>query len=247
MTPGELAGPAPDGMGPDGAGSGSSTEPALRSFPARILQTFFDPGALTEALARNPAWAAAVILGAVLVVGQTLLIPAEVWEAMMRETMLRQGREMPEGFTMGGSLMRISALVFGTLGYLLVSFVIAGVVTLVFAFLMGDEGRFRQYLAMMSHAWLIPGIVGLLLLPLKIMQQDPQLTLNVGSFLYFLGEGYLARVAKMLDLAQAWAWLVVAQGAHAIYPRRSFASAATVVMVLFVITALLFALIPGVG
>jgi hypothetical protein len=180
-------------------------------------------------------------------VGQTLLIPAEVWEAMMRETMLRQGREMPEGFTMGGSVMRISALTFGTLGYFLMTLLFAGVVTLVFAFLMGDEGRFRQYLAMVGHAWLIPGIVGLLLLPLKIMQEDPQLTLNVGSFLYFLPEGYLSRVAKMLDLSQAWAWLVVAQGTHAIHARRSFASAVTVVMVLFVIMALLFALIPGVG
>jgi hypothetical protein len=51
----------------------------------------------------------------------------------------------------------------------------------------------------------------------------------------------------MLDLSQAWAWLVVAQGTHAIHARRSFASAVTVVMVLFVIMALLFALIPGVG
>ncbi|HSW28957.1 MAG TPA: YIP1 family protein [Longimicrobiales bacterium] len=247
MTNEGLEGQAPDGMAPGGVGSGSPAEPALRPFPARVVQTLFDPGRLTEALARNPAWAAAVILGAVLVVGQTLLIPAEVWEAMMRETMLRQGREMPEGFTMGGNVMKISALTFGTLGYFLMTLLFAGVVTLVFAFLMGDEGRFRQYLAMVGHSWLIPGFVGLLLLPLKIMQEDPQLTLNVGSFLYFLPEGYPARVAKMLDLSQAWAWLVVAQGARAIYPRRSFASAATVVMVLFVIMAMLFALIPGVG
>ncbi len=247
MTTEELAGPAPDGTGPVGAGSGSPAEPRLRPFPARILQTFFDPGVLTEALARNPAWAAAVILGAALVVGQTLLIPADVWEAMMRETMLRQGREMPEGFTMGGSVMKISTLAFGTLGYFLVTFLFAGVVTVVFGFVMGDEGRFRQYLAMMGHAWLIPGVVGLLLLPLKIMQEDPQLTLNVGSFLYFLPEGYLARVAKMLDLSQAWAWLVVAQGAHAIHPRRGFRGAAVVVMSIFLVTALLFALIPGVG
>ena len=222
-------------------------EPTLRPFPVRVFQTFFDPGALMEALAQRPVWAAAVILGAVLVVGQTLLIPADVWDAMMRETMLRSGREIPKGFTMGGSLMRISALTFGTLGYFLVAFLFAGIVTLVFAFVLGDEARYRQYLAVMGHAWLIPALVGFLLLPLKIYQQDPQLTLNLGVFLYFLPEGYLSRVAKMLDLSQAWAWLVVAQGAHAISPRRSFESAAVVVMVLFIITAMLFALIPGVG
>lgn len=247
MGAGELGDSSPGAVGPDGTGVATDGRSTLRPFPARILQTFFDPGALTEALAQRPVWAAAVILGAVLVVGQTLLIPADVWEAMMRETMLRQGREMPEGFTMGGNVMRISALTFGTLGYFLVAFLFAGVVTLVFAFFMGDEGRYRQYLAVVGHAWLIPGLVGLLLLPLKIMQEDPQLTLNVGSFLYFLPEGYLSRAAKMLDLSQAWAWLVVAQGAHAIAPRRSFGSAAVVVMVLFLITALLFALIPGIG
>jgi hypothetical protein len=220
---------------------------SLRPFPVRVLQTFFDPGALTEALAQRPVWAAAVILGAVLVVGQTLLIPADVWEAMMRETVLRSGREMPKGFSFGGNLMRISTLIFGTLGYFLITFLFAGIVALIFAFVLGDEARYRQYLAMVGHAWLIPGLVGFLLLPLKIYQQDPQLTLNLGSFLYFLPEGYLSRAAKMLDLSQAWAWLVVAQGAHAISPRRSFESAAVVVMVLFVITAMLLALIPGVG
>lgn len=235
--------------GADGPGgpAGAAEGPALRPFPARVVQTFFDPGALTEALALRPAWAAAVIFGAILVVGQILLIPAEVWEAMMRETLLRQGREMPEGFAMGGSVMKISTLVFGTLGYFLMTFLLTGIVTLVFAFVMGDEGKYRQYLAVLGHAWLIPGLVGFALLPLKIAQQDPQLTLNLGTFLYFLDEGYVARVAKMLDFSQAWAWLVVAQGAHAIHPRRSFAGAAAVVMVVFVITALFFALIPGVG
>jgi len=38
-----------------------------------------------------------------------------------------------------------------------------------------------------------------------------------------------------------WAWLVIAQGAHAIAPRRSFASATTVLMILFVAVAMIFA------
>lgn len=232
------------------SGSGAaaaSAGPALRPFPVRAFQTFFSPGTLTEALAQNPAWAVAVLAGAVLVIAQTLLIPADVWDAMMREAVLRSGREMPAGFSFGGSLMRISALTVGPLGYFLMMLLFAGIVTVVFAFVMGDEGRFRQYLAVLGHAWLIPGVVGFLLLPLRISQQNPQLTLNLGSFLFFLPEGYLSRAATMLDLSQAWSWLVVAQGAHAIYPRRSFESAAVVVMVLFFVQALLFALIPGAG
>lgn len=233
-----------DGIAPPPNGG---EEPGLPSLPTRIAHTFFSPGTLAEGLAKNPAWGAAVVLGAILVLGQTLLIPAEVWDTMFRENMAARGQEMPEGFAAGGTFMRLSTVAFGTLGYFAITFLFAGLVTLLFAFVMGDEGRYRQYLAVLAHAWLIPAFVGLLLLPLKISQQNPQFTLNLGAFFFFLPEGYLTRVATMLDLSQVWAWLVVAQGAHAIDGRRSFASAATVLMVMFVALAFLFALIPGVG
>ena len=222
--------------------------PPLPPFPKRVVQTFFSPGDLTEALAKHPAWGAALILGAILVVGQTVLIPAEVWDVMFRETMLRQGREMPAGFGAAGTFMRISAVVGGAIGFFLMTLLFAGLTTLIFAFVMGDEGKFRQYLAVMAHAWLIPAIVGFALLPLKISQQNPQFTLNLGTFFFFLPEGYFLKVLTMLDLSQAWAWLVLAQGAHAIDSRRSFGSAATILMVLFVAMAMLFAIwvpMPG--
>ena len=228
-------------------GAGATDAPGRRPFPMRVVQAFFSPGDLVETLARHPAWIMAVILGAVLVIGQTLLIPADVWDAAFRETLLRQGREMPAGFAAGGTLMRVTTLTFGTLGYFLITFLFAGIVTLIFAFILGDEGMYRQYLAVTGHAWLIPALVGFLLLPLKISQGNPQLTLNLSSFLFFVPEGYLSRVATMLDLSQAWAWLVVAQGAHAIDRRRSFASAAVILMVVFVILAMLLALIPGIA
>lgn len=242
MNP-EETGVQPDPRdGPEGAAA-----PTLPPLHTRIVQVFFSPGALGEALAKNPAWAAALVVGALLVLGQTLLIPADVWDAAFREALMAQGREMPEGFAAGGTFMRVSAVVFGALGYLIMTFLFAGVVTLIFAFIMGDEGRYRQYLAVLGHAWLIPALIGFLLLPLKIAQQNPQFTLNLSSFLFFLPEGYLTKVATMLDLSQVWAWLVVAQGAHAIDKRRSFGSAAAVLMILVVVLAMLFALLPGVG
>jgi hypothetical protein len=222
--------------------------PPLPSFPARVIQTFFSPGDLTVALAKNPAWGAALFVGAVLLIGQTALIPAEVWEGMFRETMLRQGQEMPANFGSAGTFMRISAVVGGGIGYLLMTLLFAGLTTLIFAFILGDEGKFRQYLAIMAHAWLIPAVIGFALLPLKISQENPQFTLNLGTFFFFLPEGYFLKVLTMLDLSQAWAWLVLAQGAHAIAPRRSFGSAATILMVLMVAMAMLFAIwvpMPG--
>ncbi|HKJ03630.1 MAG TPA: YIP1 family protein [Longimicrobiales bacterium] len=235
----------------DEAGTEAVTQesaPALPSFPKRVMQVFFSPGDLTSALAKNPAWAAALLLGAILMVGQMALIPADVWDTVFRETMLRQGREMPEGFGAGGTFMRVSAVVGGTIAFLVMSFIIAGVTTLIFAFVMGDEGRFKQYLSILAHAWLIPVVVGFALVPLKISQSNPQFTLNLGTFFFFLPEGYPLKVLTMLDLSQVWAWLVLAQGVHAVDPKRSFGSAAAVLSVLFIGLTMLIAIwapMPG--
>jgi hypothetical protein len=126
--------------------------------------------------------------------------------------------------------------------YFVVTFLFAGIVTLGFAFLLGDEGRYKQYLASLTHAWLIPGLVGLALVPLRISEQNPQLTLNLGTFLFFLPDGYLQKVFTMLDLSQIWAWLVVAQGAHVIDRRRSVGSAAALLILINVVLAMIFAL-----
>ena len=233
-------------MSGSGEGAAGPAAPGLRPLPTRLVQAFFSPGELGRALAAQPAWGAALLLGLVLTVAQVALIPAEVWDASMREAALSQGAEMPPGMEAAGTFMRVAAVVGGALGYVLILSLYAGIATLVFAFVMGDEGRYRQYLAVAAHAWLIPAVVGLFLLPLRIIQEDPSFSINLASFLFFMEEGYPLRVARMLDFGIAWAFLVVAQGAHAIDPRRSFASAVTVLMVLFVATALLFGLIPGV-
>jgi hypothetical protein len=212
-----------------------------------VVQTFFSPGILGEALAARPAWGAAMALGLVLLMSQMGLIPAEVWEAGMREAAMRAGGEAPPAMGAAVGFVRVAAVVGGAIAYAAVLFLLAGIVTLIFAFVMGDEGRYTQYLSVYAHASLIPAVVGLLLLPLKISQQDPQLTLNLGTFLFFLSDGYLAKVARMLDLSQIWCWLVVAQGAHAIDSRRSFGSATAVVVVILLATTMLLALIPGAG
>jgi len=210
-------------------------------FHKRVLDVFFSPGRVMEALARNPVWAAALLLGAALVVLQTFLIPAEVWEAVFKEAALQRGQELPEGFAMGGPFMRISAVAGGGIGWIVFSFAMAGITTLVFAFVLGDEGRYRQYLSVMAHAWLIPALVGLVLVPLRIAESNPQLTLNLGSFFFFLPDGYLLKVLTMLDLSQLWAWLVIAQGVHAIEPRRSVKSGALILLAMALAMAMIFA------
>lgn len=219
---------------------------AVPSFPTRVGWALYAPGRLGDALARHPVWAAALVTGALLVFVQTYLIPGEVWDAFMRAQAVQAGRELPEGFSMGG-VTRAFTLGVGTLFFAALQFVFAGLVTFIFSFVFGDEGSYRKYLAVTAHAWLIPALVGLCLVPLRISQENPQFTLNLASFFYFLPEGYLLRVLTMLDLSQLWAWVVVAQGTHAIDSRRSVGSATAVLLGLSVVLAMVFALLPGAG
>ncbi len=206
----------------------------------RIVDTFFSPGRMAEAVAARPTWAMALLIGGVLIALQTALIPVEIWESAMRAQLLSQGRELPEGFAMSGNLLRLSGLIGGILAWFVVTFILSGLVTLIFAFILGDEGRYTQYLAAMAHAWMIPAVIGLCLVPLRIAQEDPQLNLSLANFFFFLEPGYLKGVLKFLDLSQLWAWAVLAQGAHAVDPRRSYGSALTVLLGIFLCMALIF-------
>jgi hypothetical protein len=214
----------------------------LPPFHRRLVDLFFNPGRLVRALKDHPAWGLAMVVGMLLAALQLGLIPGDVWAEVQRQAVLRSGREMPEVPAAMQTFMRWSAPVFGTLAVPIMEFIFAGVVTLVFAFVMGDEGRYRQYLAILAHAWIIPGVVELLVLPLKIAQKNPQFTVSLGSFFFFLPEGYFLKVLNMMALSQIWAWLVVAAGAHAIDPKRKYATAATVLIGLNLAMAMIFAI-----
>lgn len=79
------------------------------------------------------------------------------------------------------------------------------------------------------------------------MQGTIEVTLNLGTFFSFLGEGYPLRVLRMLELFGLWSMVVMAIGVSKVNPKRSLGSALTFFVVLAIGFALLFALIPGQG
>lgn len=238
---GSVFGPDPGDLAASGA-----AEVALPPFHRRVVGVFVSPGELMSALARRPAWAAALALSAFLILLQTSLIPWDVYVAFQREAALSAGRtppEIPESFV---RVMRVVTPVLGAVAASILTFVFAGLFALIFAFILGDEGRFVQYLAATCHATIIPAVAGLALVPLKISEQNPQFTLNLGAFFFFLPEGYPLRVLTMMDLSQIWSMLVLALGVTAIDPRRSYGSAAAILLGVVVVMAMVFAaFIPG--
>jgi hypothetical protein len=205
----------------------------------RFLDTFFSPAKMNVYLAAEPRWVMALVLSAALMSLQVALIPSEVWESLMREQSLAQGGTpfpMPDWVA---DWMGILTAVGVALSTSIAIPIGAGVLTGIFAFILGDAGGYRQYLAVTAHSFFIPALVGLFIMPLKIATQDPQLTLNLGSFFFFLPSGYWLGVLTAMDLTQIWSSLVIAQGAHCIDRRRSFTSAAVILLSLMLAMALI--------
>lgn len=224
------------------AGAGMHGQPgqtSLPSLPARLLAVFVSPGRLMEALAKNPRWIGAMLVTIALIGLGTVLIPAELFMEAQREAALERGMDAPEMTERAIRTMGIVIPLAATLFSGLMMAVFAGVYFIVFAFILGDEGRYVQYLAAVAHAWFIAALLSLALTPLKISTGDPQFTLNLASFLPFLSDGYVLNVFRALDLTQIWSTLVIAQGAHAIDRRRSFPSAVAILLVILFIVALI--------
>jgi hypothetical protein len=213
----------------------------LPALPARLASVFHSPGRLVEAIAREPRWIGALLICALLVSISVALIPAEAMMEANRQAAIERGRELPE---MGDRVLRVIRIVTPIMTFVatvIMTSLMAGLYTLLFAFVLGDEGRYVQYLAMVAHANFIAVVFGLLLTPLRISTGDPQLTLNLGTFMPFVPDGYGLRVLTYLDLPQLWSTLVVAQGAHAIDRRRSFGSAAAITLSVVLLFAMVIA------
>ena len=205
----------------------------------RFVDTFFSPSKMNAYLAAEPRWVVALVVSVALMGLQVALIPSEVWESLIREQSLAQGGTplpMPDWVT---DWMGILAAVGAAMTTAIAIPIGAGFLTVIFAFVLGDEGSYRQYLAVTAHSFFIPALVGLLIIPLKIATQDPQLTLNLGSFFFFLPSGYWLGVLTAMDLTQIWSSLVIAQGAHCIDRRRSFRSAVVILLSLMLAMALI--------
>jgi hypothetical protein len=212
----------------------------------RWVQVFFAPGQLFERLRERPVWGAALLLAAVLVSLSFLVIPADLAQQAFREQMLSAGAEVPSGFEIGRWSMVAAAA-----GYALTtvvwSLVLAGLITLVFAFLLGDDGRFVQYLAVVTHAMLISVTGSLLVTPLRILQEDLLLSLHLGLFVPVDPDGYAARVLKQLELFWLWGFVVMGLGVSKIDPRRGWAGATLFLLGVAVGLALLLGLITPPG
>jgi hypothetical protein len=211
----------------------------------RLFQVLVAPGDLFTALRGNPAWAGALLVGAVLVAGSALLIPMDLMMDAARQQLISQGQAVPPNLESTGGIIRVMSVVGPFVSWFIWALFLALVVWLVFGVLLGDEGRFKHYLAVVSHGLFIAALGALATLPLKLFQQDLTLNLSLASFAFFLEDGYLLRVLRLLDLFALWGYAVMAIGVTKIDPRRGLAGPLVVLFGFAVVFAAVFGIFGG--
>jgi hypothetical protein len=211
------------------------------SLPRRLLDAFISPSNLGRELARHPRWIGALLVVLALIALSSALLPAEMFAEVQRRAALERGVTPRPLSDQALRMIRIFSIIGGPLAVGVLTFVFSGLYTFLFAFVLGDQGRYRQYLAVTVHAGIIPALFAVVLVPLRIQTGDPRFGLNLASFLVFLEPGYLLNVFRMMDLTQLWAAAVTAWGVHEIDRRRGFTSAFVVLVGFMVAFALVMA------
>ena len=214
-----------------------SSSPSLPSLPGRIVAVFVSPGGLFGQLRDKPVWGTTMILLVILNVIMMFLLPAELFEEQIRQSVADSGMgedEIAVAVTVGRYAGIAMAGVMGAVG----SFVIGAVLFFVFSTLLGDNGRFRQYLSVVVHALVISSIGALIQVPLKRSAGDMELVLSLGTFAPFLEEGFVLSFLGAIGLFGIWCAMLMAIGITRIQPTRSWGGAFSIVMVLYCIFAL---------
>lgn len=210
----------------------SDGTPGGAGFIGRMILLLSGPGRLGDCLRERPVWWDVLLLGGLMVGGANMMIPPEVWEDFMRAQAMAVGSGAGDGAPSGsGEMFRILSSLAAPVAWGLFMLISAGIMTFVFAFLLGDQGRFAQYFSGTAHAALLTGIGSLVVAPLRAARSDPQLTLSVGTFLQGALDGsYVGVLLNALDLFGIWAWVVMGILFSRFDAERSAGSAVAIVV-----------------
>ncbi len=189
---------------------GLSAETASRT--NSILGVFFSPGPTMDDLARRPRFLPALLLVTIIGMGViALAMQRGVIEQFMRHKMENNPRmeqvpaerreqaiEMSVKFS---SYMFVAIAVVGpTLGLLATS----GFFLLLSNVILGGKARFKQMLAIVSHAWVPHAIVGLLSIPI-LLAKEPD-TIDMQNIVA------LSNLSFLFDSAEQPKWYAAASG-----------------------------------
>jgi hypothetical protein len=216
--------------------------------PRRVLQTFVAPRELFQGFREDAPWLGPLLISAVVGMLVFLATPREVFVEMMEGATTRRGKPVtitsdPETIAHYGRLLGMfSTLVMEPI----MSFVVAGALALLFSVLLRGEGTYRQYLAVTTHASLVTSLGALAAIALATLRGGTLESVTPALLLpSALREGVAYRILSALDLFTLWALVVAGLGVSMVNRRRSWASAAGILVGIYLMLALTVALLPA--
>jgi hypothetical protein len=222
---------------------------AERSLAARLVGVVFSPGETFRSIAAHPRWLGAMVAVVVIVAGANFaLLSTEVGQQALFDQQIRGaeawGRtltaEQQDGMERMLPTMRYITLASTVVLVPIITFALAGVLLAVFNAVVGGDARYRQVLAVLTHAGAISIIGTLFTTPLNYARESLSSSTNLGVFLPFLDEGSLpARFLGMIDLFLIWWVVVLGIGLAVLYKRRTGPIVASLLATYAVIAAVI--------
>jgi hypothetical protein len=204
---------------------------ADRSLVARLVGVVFSPGETFRGIAARPRWLGAMVAVLAVVAGANfVLLSTEVGQQALLDQQIRSAESWGQTLTdeqqdrMERMLptMRYITLASTVVLVPVITFALAGVLLGVFNAGLGGDARYRQVLAILSHAGVISAVGTLFTTPLNYARESLSGATNLGVFVPFLDEGSLpARFLGMIDLFLVWWVIVLGIGLAVLYKRRT--------------------------
>jgi len=234
-----------------------------QGFFARLIGVLFSPGETFVEIVRAPRVIApiiaAIVLGLVVSFAMTRRLDFQAMYSQLFEQAVAQGRMQQEQAEQQAKTMArfgpVQFLVFGSLGSLLSALIVAGIFKGVSA-VMGKDNSFKALFAVTLYTFLAVGIISSLVFVISLYLKDPSeitfqnlgnlVASNLGAVLALaLGADGLPRfvmgLAQRVDVFSIWIIVLLSIGYAAATPRLKTSTAATWLVVLYVVYALIAA------
>lgn len=211
--------------------------------PRRVLQTFTAPRDLFGSFGEDAPWVGPLMISVAVAMLAVALIPDAAFVEAVQGATTRRGEPVtitssPEAIARTGRMYgMLVTLVRQPLGALTA----AGVLTLVFSVLLGGEGRFRQYLAITTHALLVTALGTLVALAVAAARGAELAPVSPALLPFLRGDGFVHRALAGIDLFTLWALVVAGLGASMVNRRLSWARAAAVLVGIYLALVLALA------
>ena len=219
----------------------------------RVVGVIFSPRVTYQAIARRPAVAGALLVVILLGGGVTYwLMGSESGRQMMTAIAEQQLRDAEaQGQTISPETRKAQLMIMqyigigGAVAQLVFTpgmiAVIAAVLMAVMNALSGAKASFRQLFAIVTHAWIIPGLTGLVTTPLMLAKQELSSPSTVGALLPMLPDDSFPKYfLGAIDFVWLWFLANLAIGVAVLYKQKT-GPVATTLFVIYGMVVLLYA------